>query len=204
MTQEQQVFIPQVFIPRILSSATEEEVRQVFSSYAHVRSVEFMKTDNSKFNTANVYFDYWLDNPHSKVFQVQLKDPVIKTRIYYNPIFYWIIQLPDEIERNILLQQMDETAKLIPEESMEFVNSDYVEKLEFEITKLKQTQINERQKYIQRIDNLIEEACGFLNNSVELQRNLEDAAYQIKCLEQERIELQMELADTKERLQEYQ
>ena len=207
--------IRQVFIPSILRSTTEDDIKIIFLSqgYGKVGSVKIIESTDTVFNSAYLYIEYWINTAHSRKLQKQLRNKIGNPTIFYeteNYTFGWKIRLHPMLTRNnegrSLLRQMEETEQLIPKESMEFVSSDYAEILEKENMNLKneiQTHNQERAQYTQRIDDLIEEAYAFLNSSVDSQRKLEDAAYQIKCLEQERLELQAELSHVKEQLEQY-
>jgi len=184
-----------LFIPRVFLNISEERIRDVFLKlkYGKVSRVEFVRRKGitCEYNSAYIYFEYWFNTPFAQDFIDGVKNSSLKTtKVVYDMPWYWVI-LPNTKEKekekedqedkdlNTILDQMDEVSELIPEATMTLVSSDYVEKLE-------------------------QHNC-FLENKVadlyNMLRSIEEE--KMKGLEQERIDLQMELAHMKELLAQY-
>ena len=181
-----------LFIPRIASNISVEEIKNVFWNlgYGTVSYVELQFYPTSRYGKAYVYFEYWFDTLFSKNFQKSVKQAIEheKITVVYDAPHYWIVaqnkkHLNDEYdnedaELEAILNEMDEVALLIPEADTSFVSSDYAEMLE-----------RENNYYIE----------GLQQSSYNQLFMIE----KIKKMEQERTELRSELDHMKELLKQY-
>ena len=223
-----------LFIPRVFLNISEERIRNVFSKlkYGKVSHVEFVRRRGATgdYNSAYIYFEYWFDNPIADDFKERVKDKTFETpKIVYDAPWYWVV-LPntsktmaprneeadveyleeehedkdkdeeEDEELNTILDQMDEASEIIPEATTELVSSDYVERLELDNQNLKNNLKEKTDSYRRaRVSEefLLQEQSAWKTTS-------EMYIHLIKDLEQERMELQSELAHMKELLAQYQ
>ena len=217
-----------LFIPRVFLNISEEMIRNVFAKlrYGKVSRVDFVRRKGvtCEYNSAYIYFEYWFDTPFAEDFKERVKSSLETTKIVYDAPWYWVVlpntsnsnsnnsknlledlKLEDEEdeeedeELNTILDQMDETSELIPEATTNLVSSDYVERLELDNQKLK-TILKEKTDLYRRAK--VSEEFLLQKQSV-WERTSEKYIHLIKDLEQQRVELQMELAHTKELLAQY-
>lgn len=212
-----------LFIPRVFLNISEERIRNVFSKlrYGKVSHVEFVRRKGiaGDYNSAYIYFEYWFDNPIADDFKERVKDKTFETpKIVYDAPWYWVV-LPntsktmaprneeadveyleeEDEELNNILDQVDEVSQLIPEATTELVSSDYVERLELDNQNLKNNLKEKTDSYRRaRVSEefLLQEQSAWKTTS-------EMYIHLIKDLEQERMEIQCELAHIKEILAQY-
>jgi hypothetical protein len=83
-----------VFIPRVLSSISSEEIRRFFEYYdfGRVRRV-CLSPYNASLNKATVYFDFWNQNKMIETFHEKILSSEDGARIMYDEPNYWNIYL---------------------------------------------------------------------------------------------------------------
>jgi hypothetical protein len=166
------------------------------------------------YNRAYIYFEFLFDSPVAKEFQEKITTAK-KTTVVYDTPWFWTV-LPntsnktykyqeeededeEDIEMSTLLDQMDEVAEFIPEETTELVSADYVNILELENQRLKihlESETAELKQLRKITRALIKSKDVLLESDIYFRE-------QIVNMEQERMELQTELAHMKELLKQY-
>jgi hypothetical protein len=222
-----------VFIPRVFLSISEETIQNIFwkLGYGKVSHVDFVKCASATgdYNRAYIYFEFLFDSPVAKEFQEKITTAK-KTTVVYDTPWFWTV-LPntsknpyknkecvefeededeyeadedededeEDIEMSTLLDQMDEVAEFIPEETTELVSADYVNILELENMRLK-IHLEDETVALTRLQKstrtLIKKKEALVESDIYFRE-------QILKMEQERMELQMELAHMKELLKQY-
>jgi hypothetical protein len=242
-----------LFIPRVFSNISEKRIQKVFHDldYGKVNHVDFVEKNGTsgKYKSVYIHFDYWYDNQISQRFQDKVRDPYSVARIVYDDPWFWIVlenklacngekekdqeEEEEDAELEQLLDEMDETAEWMSEESFDFVSADYAirteylnhclnyeryqrQESEFHLMRDYDRKLSyykmECDKQKQDIRNLIEDVCEKEKASIKIKTacvekmNMQEDFYcnKIATLEMDVVDLQMQLAHFKEVLAQYQ
>ena len=172
-----------LFIPRIANNISQEKMKEVFwyLGYGKVSYVEQQFQPTSRYGRAYVYFEYWFDTPFSKNFQESVKDPSEKTMVVYDAPWYWIVT---ENKKHLNFKDEDEN------EELELLLNE-MDEVEAFIPEATTSFVST--DYVEMLE-------GQVNDYHDKQLYLFE---KIKDMEQERVELQTELAHMKELLNQY-
>ena len=180
MTANTNTILPMsLYIPHVFPNITEKRIVNIFHTLllGKVSRVDFIpKTDvkGKPFNAAYVHFDYWYNNTAAHNFQVKVLDPQQEARLVYDDPWYWVVlenkannQLEDEDEEQL------EDGEQLEDEEMEQI--------------LDQMDACEDSRYYteyKAIDYAAEKAL----ECEKLQKTVEKMRWQIKDLEESRME----------------
>jgi len=86
-----------VYIPRVFSNITEDNIRNIFSKLdiGEVSRVDFIAKENSKgekYNMVFVWFSHWNDeNSAAMNLKERIEDPNTQAKFVYDDPWYWIL-----------------------------------------------------------------------------------------------------------------
>ena len=86
-----------VYIPRVFSNITEDNIRNIFSimDIGEVSRVDFISKENSKgekYNMVFVWFSHWNDeNSAAMNLKEKIEDPNTQAKFVYDDPWYWIL-----------------------------------------------------------------------------------------------------------------
>lgn len=127
-----------VFIPYVFPNVSKERIAAAFESNTlgivdRVDLVAKIDANGKYYNYAFVHFSHWCNNEHASRFLEKLEDPSKQARLVYDDPWYWIV-LPNT-GKVVVSGERKETINL-SDPSLDLVDTDYVAKLESEISKL--------------------------------------------------------------------
>lgn len=127
-----------VFIPYVFPNVSKDRIAAAFESNTlgvvdRVDLVAKVDANGKYYNYAFVHFSHWCNNEHAARFLDKLEDPSKQARLVYDDPWYWIV-LPNT-GKVVVSGEKKETINLSVQ-SLNLVDTDYVAKLESEISKL--------------------------------------------------------------------